>query len=430
MNSKVKKLDRKVNKRIKKIKRKVKKLTKNIRKRPRARGMYAATTKSFKKDFQVLSQSGNTMRVKGRDLVYSIPTTLSSENNCDIITVIPCNPAYWTGTRISAIASGYQNYRPLKFKITYVPQCAVTQQGNVLGGTLWSMSPNNENLQQTLRTSNGGMLTQCYKSKTISVQLKRNLQFNLFRTGSEFDQQSNPFVFMALSIACIDNNNNKIVPGYFYVTYEYELKNPIGNTIAYLNSNLIKKTDQYNNYQNVSAIVCKSDKVSIGSILQINDGKYFYNGEEKEIGNDDYLWYFCNSSSNNNISPEPSPEPAPESEPVIIQYDDTNVGTGASKTFSWGHLIYIVNDGSNEVDIYTKLRTGSNGNNNWSMSIADGWRYYIQNSSSEGLNYATWYSNNSLVGNLSGISYNSSTQTIDYHSVIKMDQIKVEFEEA
>lgn len=430
MNSKVKKLDKKVNKRIKKIKRKVKKLTKNIRKRPRARGMYAATTKGFKKDFQVLSQSGNTMRVKGRDLVYSIPTSLSTENDCDVITVIPCNPAYWTGTRISAIASGYQNFRPLKFKITYVPQCAVTQQGNVLGGTLWSMSPNNENLQQTLRTSNGGMLTQCYKSKSINVQLKRNLQFNLFRTGGEFDQQSNPFIFMALSIACIDTNNNKIVPGYFYVTYEYELKNPIGNTITYINSNLIKKTDQYNEYLNVSAVVCKSEKISIGSILQINEGKYQYNNEEKEIEENDYLWYFCNTSGKTNVQPQPSPEPTPEPQIIKIPYDATNIGTGGSKTFSWGHLVYIVNEGANEIDVYTKMRTGSNGNLNWSMAIADGWRYYVVNSSSEGLNYASWYSNTSFVGNLSAITLNSTNQVIDYHSVIKTDSVEVEFEEA
>lgn len=430
MNSKVKKLDKKVNKRIKRIKRKVRKLTKNMRKKPRARGMYAATTKGFRKDFQVLSQSGNTMRVKGRDLVYSIPTSLSSENDCDIITVIPCNPAYWTGTRISAIASGYQNYRPLKFRITYVPQCAVTQQGNVLGGTLWSMSPNNENLQQTLRTSNGGMLTQCYKSKAITVQLKRNLQFNLFRTGGKFDQQSNPFIFMALSIACVDSNNNKIVPGYFYVTYEYELKNPIGNTISYVNSNLVKKSDQYNNYLNSAAVVCKSSKISIGSILQVDDGKYFYNEEEKNLEENDFLWYFCNSSNQNNIAPEPEPEPIPEPDPIIIQYDATGTGTGASKSFTWGVLVYIVNEGANEVDVYSKLRTGSNGNQNWSMAIADGWKYYVQLSSSEGLNYASWYSNNSFAGNISAITYNSSSQTIDYHSVIKRDLVHVEFEEA
>lgn len=277
------------------IRNKVRNLKRKIRTNQYNR-MAAAVVKTFKKDFQVLTQTGNTMRVKGRDLVYSIPSKLDTDNNTDVITVIPANPAYWTGTRISAIAAGYQNYRPLRFDISYVPQCAVTQQGNVIAGTLWAMAPSKQNLQQTLRTSNGGMLTQCYNPKTSRVQLKGNLQFNLFRMGGKFDQESNPFIFIALSIATIDTNGNRIIPGYFYVTYEYELKNPIGNTIQYYNSNIVKKK-LLDGFSNISAINLQQNSAPMGSILQFDDSEYTYNDDKIDLEPESLLWYFANSDS-------------------------------------------------------------------------------------------------------------------------------------
>jgi hypothetical protein len=256
--------------------------------------MFAAYTKNFKKQFTILSQSGNYMRVKGRDLIYKIPDKLINENNTDILTVIPSNPAYWLGTRISAIASGYQNFRPIKFNVHYVPQCAVTQQGNVIGGTLWAMAPNSDNLQQTLRTSNGGMLTQCYKPGRSIINLRRNLQFNLFRMGGKFDQESNPFIYIALTIGTIDNSQNKILPGYFYVDYIYELRNPIGDSIKYYNSGLIKNQDYKGNYINETLINCSEGTINLGTTIQKDNNKFYWHEKEVEIPNNSYVWYFSN----------------------------------------------------------------------------------------------------------------------------------------
>lgn len=303
MNSKTK--IKNINRRINKIAKKVKKIKKRrllnkrqprfiIRnRRRRRRALPAAFTKSFKREFNILRQTGTSMRVKGRDLIYKIPTNLQSNNNTDIITVIPCNPAYWLGTRMAAISAGYQNYRPILFKITYVPQCAVTQQGNVIGGTIWNMSPNDANIQQTLRTSNGGMLTQCYKTFTANIELGTNLQFNLFRMGGKFDQESNPFIYLAMSIGTKDSNNNTIIPGYFYVNYEYELKNPIGDTIKYYNSGLIQNKEKPTIYINQSLINCSDQKCNIGALIQ-NDQGYTWNDKNIDINPDSYVWYFCN----------------------------------------------------------------------------------------------------------------------------------------
>lgn len=293
MNSTKNKISKKINKLKRtqnKKNRKMRKRITRLRKRAR-RQMPVATKQTFRKQFYVLKQNNNSMRIKGCDLVYKIPNTLNITTS-DVMTIIPANPAYWTGTRISAIAAGYQNYRPIKFQVTYVPHCAVTQQGNVLAGTLWSMSPSDENLQQTLKTSNGGMLTQCYVPKTTQINLRSNLQFNLYRMGGKFDQESNPFIFIALAIATTDSNNNKIVPGYFYLNYEYELKNPIGNTVEYYNSMITHKIQT--DYSNITCVNCSLNSPPIGSILQFDNGAFHYNDQVINLDADAYVWYFCN----------------------------------------------------------------------------------------------------------------------------------------
>jgi len=288
----------KVNRNNKIISNKVNRI-RNINKRYRRNRMPAAIISSFRKQFNILKQTGTSMRVHGRDLIYKIPDVIAN-NSGDVMTIIPCNPAYWTGTRMSAIASGYQNYRPLLFKVTYVPQCAVTQQGNVLAGTLWAMTPNNENLQQTLRTSNGGMLVQCYKAHTANVKLGNNLQFNLFRMGGKFDQESNPFIFIAIAIGTYNQNEIKINPGYFYIEYEYELKNPIGNTIKYYNSGLIQNSNAETGYINETLINCFNDQnINLGAVIQKDDQKYFWNDTEVNIANDRMVWYFSNDVAEN-----------------------------------------------------------------------------------------------------------------------------------
>jgi len=233
----------------------------NNRRRNRNR-MAAAYTKNIPKTFNTMQLSGTSAIVSGTDLIYKIPTQLNGDATTSVITMIPANPAYWTGTRISAIAQGYQNYRPLNFKVHYIPQCAVTQQGNVLAGTLWNEVPTDDNLQQTLKTSNGGTLTQCYKPATSTVRMKTNLQYNLYRMGGAIDQESNPFIFIALQIGCTDANSQPIIPGYFYITYKYILKNPIGTGIMYQNKG---RTTLDNNFQvlnNSSAYTLKQQTLN------------------------------------------------------------------------------------------------------------------------------------------------------------------------
>jgi hypothetical protein len=275
----------------------------------------------------MLTQDSNTLTIKGRDLVYAIPESLIRTDDSSTITVIPANPAYWTGTRIAAIAAGYQNYRPLKFKVTYVPQCAVTQQGNVLAGTLWNTLPSMENLQQTLRTSPGGMLTQCYKTHTSDIKMKSNLQFNLFRIGGKFDQESNPFIYVAIARACTDANNHNIIPGYFYVDYTYTFKNPIGLTYAFYNSGLTNLDTKTLHYQNDAFVACYNDPqngITPGMLIQIDYDStdqpiYTYNDDIKQPPGDKPVWFFSNST----IGGQPSMKEKPRADiDFTILYND------------------------------------------------------------------------------------------------------------
>jgi len=254
--------------------------------------MPVADTASVPKVFINRRITGTSATVSGCDLVYSIPDSLANNTGSNVITIIPANPAYWTGTRIAQVAAGYQNYRPIQFEVVYVPQCAVTQQGNVIGGTLWNEVPTENNMQQTLKTSNGGMLTQCYKTATSIVRMKSNLQYNLYRMGGAIDQESNPFIYISLAIGCKDSNNNSIVPGYFYIRYTYVLKNPIGTGITYQNSQLTTKTAKQTYLLNASVYLCKKIttinglEIPIGSRLDVeydnNNNNpiyhYYYNG--------------------------------------------------------------------------------------------------------------------------------------------------------
>jgi hypothetical protein len=210
--------------------------------------------------------------------------------------VIPANPVYWTGTRIAALASGYQNYRPIKFKVSYVPICAVTQQGNVIGGTIWDDGIATDNIQQSLRTSNGGFLTQCYVPYDTTIRPKSNLQFNLYRVGGDFDQNSNPFLFIAISIGCLDSSSQRIIPGYFYVTWSFELKNPIGKVSAYYNSGLTTFSTYSPQMNNTLVNLQTNTDIPFGAYINVeteeSENKAYYNGTPVTVETTTPVWIF------------------------------------------------------------------------------------------------------------------------------------------
>jgi hypothetical protein len=303
----------------------------------------------------MLRQNGNSVRVTGRDLIYSIPDDLTSPiQDTNVITVIPANPAYWKGTRIAALASGYQNYRPILFKITYVPMCAVTQQGNVIGGTIWDDGIDNDNLQQSLRTSNGGFMTQCYVPHTTRIRPKSNLQFNLYRMGGEFSTTSNPFIFIAMAIGCKNTSNQRITPGYFYVTWSFELKNPIGSINTYNNSGLITYSQLQYELNNTIININPSAEIPFGAYVDVEVGEDgpipMYNGTPIEITDNTPVWAFTSVTKNTTTR---------SIDKIPILYDGVTTATITLTNFNY--VGYILSQ-ENHYDIYIRetLELGSN----------------------------------------------------------------------
>jgi len=288
--------------------------TRRIIRRIRRTNLPIAYTTGFQTQFRVLYQSQNTMMLAGRDLIYQIPDTLEAEADTNVITVIPCNPAYWTGTRIATIAAGYQNYRPLHFRIHYVPKCASTQSGNIIGGTLWDQVPTRQGLQQSLKTSSGNILTQVFKPAAATVQLKTCLQTNLYRIAGKFDQLSNPFIYIAISVGAFNAQNQRIIPGYFYVDYRYVFKNPIGAGTQFFNSGIITYDQASTQYSNSTLFTCSNSNqvqalrngitntvdINIGTILQQDYiGEQIittYNDSQIKLPLTSYVWQFSNTT--------------------------------------------------------------------------------------------------------------------------------------
>lgn len=194
--------------------------------RARRTGIPAAVARGFRASYRIRRIAGGVL-VTGRDLVQSLPDAVAAFDNYYLFAAVTANPCYWTGTRIAAIAAAYQNYRPLLFRASYVPQVAVTQQGTVMTGTNWNTITSTANFQQSMVTSNGGAMSQCYVPFDTRVKLGGNLQQNLYNCSGPLDVDHNPFNFMAFM------KGSNVIPGYFYIAYAYVFKNPVGQAVAY-----------------------------------------------------------------------------------------------------------------------------------------------------------------------------------------------------
>lgn len=258
------------------------------------RSMPAAYASHVRPRFNVTSRTATSARVAGCDLVYRIPSEVAGNITEELFCVIPANPAYWVGTRIAQFAPAYTTYRPLRLTFSYIPQVAVTQDGTVAMGTLWNTAVGSEDIQQSLFTSNGGCLTQCYVPCDTTIQLGSNLQQNLFQLKGALSEKTNPFLFAATMAGA------SVVPGYFYVTYEYEFKNPIGeswtyNTDSGLAASLLATTPPL---PNVSFVLLSQDgRYGPGTVFDVEGTQVFYAGTPVTLSGSSYVRRFMNGQT-------------------------------------------------------------------------------------------------------------------------------------
>lgn len=264
-----------------------------------------ASSRTNKSWFSVRSASDPTsLLVSGRDLVSTIPITpLDQENR--IFSVFSINPISWSGTRLSAIALAYQNYRPTKLKIHYTPQVSASTDGTVIVGTVWSDEGlPYSTMDKMLATSNGGMMSPVYHPFTTEVRLATNLQYNLYKTFGPSSELTQPFYVMAICPGCDK------VPGYFSVEYEYLLKNPLGKGGDSFTSDPMpfSQFSDFTQTENVSAqfitpAVTEEVTFSPGSKVNLdNSGSVIYEGSLLKVENDPVTIFSGNSSSENEVS--------------------------------------------------------------------------------------------------------------------------------
>jgi hypothetical protein len=121
--------------------------------------------------------------------------------------------------------------------------------------------------------------------------------------AGQFDQESNPFIYIALAIGCTDSNGQKIVPGYFYVTWKYELKNPIGEAIQYYNTGLILYQNIEASYNNKTIVFAgiNDNIIATGTTIQLEDDGNtvtpLYNGSVLIPDEKSPVWEFGNNNT-------------------------------------------------------------------------------------------------------------------------------------
>lgn len=243
---------RNVRRRANRTQKQLRRLKRNIvRKKRDIPNAYIQGTRKY---FRIDKTTANSMLVSGRDLVYKLPDTKLDQEMRNVLTVIPANPAYWQGTGISSIATAYQQYRPIKFTVHYIPIVDTSRSGTIFGGTLWNTALSNDGFEQALNRTPGALNTQFFKPATRTVRIRGNVN-RVYNIAGTLDEDSNPFYYVAV---CTGSFNNQLdPPGMFYVSYTYLFKNPIGNNTVYRTPALIKFSDlQYK--PNTTAILCKS----------------------------------------------------------------------------------------------------------------------------------------------------------------------------
>lgn len=311
----------KVRRRIRRNQRRVRRIARRIKNlNRRTRGLRLAQRANFRGFMKIVKSDYNSLTVSGVDMVYKM-TSEEQIMETDVLALIPANPAYWTGTRISALASVYQQYRPLKFTVQYIPSTGATRDGNIIAGSLWNMVPPSNGIEQALMGVPGSMTTQVFMKASARVPLKSNLPQNLFNIGGEFNDKSNPFIYVALSKGNVVDGK-KYRPGFFVVHYTYLFKNPLPVSSVFENQGLVKYKDLV--YRTNTALYMCSDKddqnpedtqLDKFQLIQVNrsgnEDANELNGQFVSIDPESYVWVLSNYSKDDAQQPQPQPQPSP-----------------------------------------------------------------------------------------------------------------------
>lgn len=209
----------------------------------------------------------NGLRVSGYDLVYDM-SSVDVDPTSGTFVSIPANPAYWKGTRVAQIATAYSQYRPIYLRFDYFPAVSMQTGGVVTSGTIWGDAPSSNSVQQALTTSNGGKTHTVWSKRSTKVKMGTNLDQNLYNLNGTFEDESNPFIFLAI---LNDPKNENPIPGYYMCQYTFEFKNPIGDGNEYETERKAAGEIQVSDVWESTSAVLRSESAGFapGTILTI-----------------------------------------------------------------------------------------------------------------------------------------------------------------
>lgn len=248
--------------------------------------------------------------ISGSEIVNSVPFYLdTADGEQAVFSLIPANPAYWSGTNIAQQAANYGAYRPLRWSYTYIPQVSVNHNGIVQVGTLWDTTVTASALSQTLQTSPGGCMSQVWSRFGKKVPLS-GLQQKLYNMNGELHQATNPFFLVAFNRGAtkLGDINDYVIPGTLVIHYTYAFYNKLGSSWVYgRENNFAWGTDTLNKAHANMSYVVRSGELPPVTVLDVDDGYLKYRGSQvssnvaKELVGDVY-WNDPGASSTESIT--------------------------------------------------------------------------------------------------------------------------------
>lgn len=192
------------------------------------RGILAGYGSSVTSTFSINRGTDNCV-VSGYDLI-SYPAT----EFFAISYFMPINPIGWAGTRVAAIAAGYQNYRPLRIVIHYRPQVGSTDQKSLFIGTLWQNNTVNsfQSVEPTLLTSSGGVYVPSWQSVDTVVPCGNKLPQRLYPIRDPISPTT-PFNIVCRSSTGGNTTQAVAMPGRIFIEYTFEFQNGVGVSQSY-----------------------------------------------------------------------------------------------------------------------------------------------------------------------------------------------------
>jgi hypothetical protein len=172
-------------------------------------------------------KNGGGVIIKGSELLTSLTYAYNATNTNIHPHILPCNPRFWTATRLSNMSDLYSMYRTRKLTLSYIPDVGTDTSGTFVVGTLWGDAIDQitsiDNMFRQISSSPGGTVAAVKFPVSINIPLTLLPQKRFYLTPRH-GVDSIPFSLMWMTN---DSGTSNISYGQFYIDYEIEFYSPI-----------------------------------------------------------------------------------------------------------------------------------------------------------------------------------------------------------